>query len=235
MSLIQSPIIGASKKSAGGMVFTRTGGRNIMRTKPFNVKVSNNDVSLNARSVFGTLIKSLTPFLVPTIIGGLIMYPKKAYRTIVNQVMALISGLLVYDQVTGWTIAPEKMTIGGNPLMSYKPETVTCVAGLCSVTWDKDQGVIPSGDDVKIFPHIFIPEINHFAPLGDNTGIAVATEVATLQAPDYFPVGAKFTIFLFTGVAPATFKREEKYHTGWTDRPDMVGGAGLESAITAIA
>jgi hypothetical protein len=43
MALIQNPIIGRAKKSAGGMVFATVHGKNVMRSKPFSYNTPDTD------------------------------------------------------------------------------------------------------------------------------------------------------------------------------------------------
>lgn len=56
MAIVQNPITGRSKKSFGTAVFTKSFGRNVMRTKPLEVKNPRTEGQVNQRNKFATIV-----------------------------------------------------------------------------------------------------------------------------------------------------------------------------------
>lgn len=62
MTKVQNPIIGRSRGSAGGMTFTKNYGKNVMRTKPFEVSNPKTAAQTTQRNFFAQLSRVLTAF-----------------------------------------------------------------------------------------------------------------------------------------------------------------------------
>jgi uncharacterized protein (DUF697 family) len=64
MAIVQNPITGRSKKSFGTAVFTKIFGKNVMRTKPLEVKNPRTEGQVNQRNKFATIVAIVKQLLI---------------------------------------------------------------------------------------------------------------------------------------------------------------------------
>lgn len=93
MSIVQNPLIGRTKKQAGGMVFTTLNGQNVMKSKPASYRDANTTVQQNNRT-FHKSIVLLAASLAPIARSLFEKQPTTmtAYSRILQQLHAMRTG-----------------------------------------------------------------------------------------------------------------------------------------------
>lgn len=115
------------------------------------------------------------------------------------------------------------LSLGGSKLCGYAPTGFGLIDNCINVFWNKLQIINGVGKDAKIFVYLFCPEMNFFNIIGDSEGYDVESGIAIIPSNNKLFRGCYFTIFLFTGVAPATFNKGKTFHDDWELKPDVIG------------
>lgn len=235
MSKIQSPIIGHASQQAGGMVFYKLDKSKIMRSKPLKVNDAKSDAQIVQREAFATRSISINrnnlvseiPNYLDVIIPGKKIVKFKAGSDLATKTKD------IYKPVAGVnTLLPQNMTIGGSPIVSYRPLTLSISGGDATFTWDKTQAVAAITNTAKIAAFLFVPQDRCFVRLGG--ALTIADETATLPIPGYLTEGAEATVFLCTYESDTTKTKSKGYFEGWGATPDMVGTEDLTDTISFV-
>jgi hypothetical protein len=122
MAIVQNPLIGRAKKQAGGMVFATNHGANIMRAKPFQVKINNTiparrkKVRFKAGNDLSLKLKGIAPQIYPGSYPGVGPYGRLCSD--IHDSYKYVGDTLTFD--------PGACMIGPGKI----------VAPISSITWD---------------------------------------------------------------------------------------------------
>lgn len=134
MTKVQNPIIGRSRGSAGGMTFTKNYDKNIMRSKPFEVKNPRTTAQVTQRNYFAglsTLVASFTPEQLRTLFPNM---PKAmSRRNALSKQLA--EDVTISGNVKSIDFA-EIDTIGNASTMDFGTTSCTQVGSTITVTLD---------------------------------------------------------------------------------------------------
>lgn len=232
MAIVQNPLIGAAKKSAGSMTFTRIKGQNILKTKAMTVKNPNTVAQQNNRrrflliSLFALGVAMFKNYTLPELRnfpGGADLAGK--IKSAAKSCLSVSAGVVTW--------AGQYFTIGGNRLLSYLPTGLGLGSSQSmAVSWVSGQPGAQTGTDVRIKVHCFnLTTGAYFCFDNSGNGYEYADEEYAGDCPPGWSVGDKMSIALETYSNLTTAMAGEKYATGWLGRPDIVSAANCTGTI----
>ena len=234
MAIVQNPLIGSARKSVGGMTFARVDGKNILRTKPFQVKNPKTQAQVDNRERF----KFVTQ--ISQQIGSQKNYtiPEKryldVYNTLIRKIKKLSKDCLDVENSVR-TFKASNFTIGGNKNLSYIPADFEIDGNNTAIVdWDKNQSTGQIGADAKIA--VILINVNTGVVIRDDNsgdGYAIDTMQALIELPGYFDEGDVVGVLLETYSSTTDDMTGVKYATGWAGRPDIVGVDGMTATVQA--
>jgi hypothetical protein len=223
MAIVQNPLIGSAKKSAGAITFTRVKGQNIIKTKPLTVKnprttgQTDNRLRFLLVSLMGIFVATFSHFTLPQLrnypggadLAGKIKRASKDCVSVANGVITWLGS---------------KFTTGGIKMLSFIPFEFSAVAGgNASIEWLKTQVGAQTTSDVRIKMYLFNLTQKELISVDNNgAGYLHTAEVITTALPITWAEGDVVSCMLETYSNLATEMPGEKYATGWLGRPDIV-------------
>lgn len=178
MAIVQNPIIGTAKKSAGGMVFSRSLDQNVIRAKPITYSDRKSDAQLmqrNKMKAAGGLTKADSKKALDVLY---VKRPTKQTRfsRYMQQILLAITGILVAPFATfDWSKVP---TLGNGSLRNvFDVFDITQTMTEIQVSWTLVAGVTSSESASQAFvvvlntttmEGISIPNFATVSSLGDS-------------------------------------------------------------------
>ena len=199
MAIVQNPIIGTARKSAGGMVFTRSLDQNVIRAKPITYADRKSDKQLIQRNRIKAT-NGLTKADSKKALDAL--YPQRPnkqtrYSRFVQQVIAVVTGL-----VNGFTLDFSVLPSMGNgtlPFYASSLSSINSVGGI-SLGW---VNIAPAGSP-RIDDLLFYVIFNETLKEGTSgiTADTLDTEGATIPYPTNWLQAHVYTCYVgFTSEA----------------------------------
>ena len=195
MAIVQNPITGRSSGTYAGAVFATQFGKNILRSKPVSVSVSQSDASKLARQKFKALaaaVKELLPALNVFFTSKQFNMPIMSYiigQAYDNAITGTLDNVEIdYDKIVP---APDSLQLG---------EHITAISGVGEVTVSLTQPAVKNiiGEDNKI----------NLAVYNIKTGRLVA--VVEDQEPDLAEIAIESTLIGATDTIHVYVKPKKK-------------------------
>lgn len=192
MSIVQNPLIGRTKKQAGGMVFTTLNGQNVMKAKPASYRDANTAVQ-QANRTFHKSIVQLAASLAPIARSLFEKQPTTmtAYSRILQQLHAMRTG-----NSGSYVFSPIGAVIGsGSAGLPVTQAVYTTGTGNLSLTWNVDE--LPAGFDNSVSVGAVVLNKSTMQVVSHNTGVA---SIEDLEGDVDLPTGltaSQLCVFIY--------------------------------------
>ena len=222
MAITQNPLIGATRKSAGNMTFSRTNGQNILRSKPVSVKNPRTKLQVDQRDSFSLSSKIIYALVGSGLIPKMNLYPTRVGKVFANEVKVKTKNVFKMDDGV-LSIKAEEFSIGGNINLFPQINTVTVDFAGLSVDFNVfvHSNPLVTAQKCNLGLACFNTSKNTFSSgvIEDND---FDTQITSgLDLPSFTEVGDKLVVFAIATPTATDLNVSGKYANDWKTLPNM--------------